>query len=197
MKTVWAFDTGDNTDATVALDLENGTDLALYTGTTVFTRSRRAGSAVIRRMDAMTGEVEWAKEVPAKYADGERAGAKASPVVGDGAISDLVIFTVNGTPEGATVLALSKQTGVTVWTCAIPGGAISSPVAVYTTDGRARVVQAGLDGTLYLLDGVTGRMLDTLELGGTIEGSPAAYKDILCVSTSSRDNSFMYAIHLQ
>jgi outer membrane protein assembly factor BamB len=196
MKTAWAYDTGDNTDATVALDLENGADLALYTGTTVFNRTRKDGNAHIRRMDAMTGAVEWEYRVPAKYSDDERSGVSASPLVGDGAIADLVIFTVNGTPDGAEMVALDKQTGAAEWTMAIPGGAVSSPVAVYTKDGRARVVQAGLDGTLYLLDGPTGRVLGTLDLEDTIEGSPAVYADVLVIGTSSRD-SLLYGIRLQ
>ncbi|MGI6726436.1 MAG: PQQ-binding-like beta-propeller repeat protein [Christensenellales bacterium] len=197
MQTVWAFDTGDNTDATPALDLENNDTLALYTGTTVFARTRRDGNAVLRRINALTGEEVWAVSVKAKYDKDERGGLKASPVVGQGQIADLVIFTVNLTEDGATVLALNKQTGQEFWRLPVPGGAISSPVAVYDADGRARVVQAGLDGTLYLIEARSGRVLHTLNLEGAIEGSPAVYNEILVIGTASRDNHRLYGIRLE
>ena len=195
MQTVWAFDTGDNTDATPALDLEGNDTLALYTGTTVYARSK--GNAVLRRIDALTGEEVWAVSVKAKYDKDERSGLKASPVVGQGQIADLVIFTVNLTEDGATMLALNKQTGQEVWRLPVPGGAISSPVAVYDEDGRARVIQAGLDGMLYLIEGRSGRVLHTLNLEGTIEGSPAVYNEILVIGTASRDNHRLYGIRLE
>ncbi|NLD52574.1 MAG: PQQ-binding-like beta-propeller repeat protein, partial [Clostridiales bacterium] len=144
MKTVWAFDTGDNTDATPALGFDADGSLGLYTGTTVFSRTRKAGNAMIRRVDALTGEEKWKVEVPAKYEQTERAGVKASPVVGQNSIQDLVIFTVNMTNDGkgATVLALNKQTGAEVWRYELSANAISSPVAVYTPSGDACLVQA-------------------------------------------------------
>ncbi len=195
MKTLWAFDTGDNTDAAIALDFDQGGNLGLYTGTTVFTRLRRDKNAVIRRLDALTGEKVWEHKVEA-YDKDERAGVKASPVIGQNSISHLVIFTVNGTADGATILALDKGSGSVAWQMPIPGGAISSPVAVYDEAGQA-VVQAGLDGKLYMLDGLSGQVLNSLDLGGKIEGSPAVYNDLLVIATSSRDNNKMYGIRIE
>ncbi len=197
MKTVWAFDAGDNTDATPALDLENGDALALYTATTVFARSRRAGDAVIRRLDALTGEEAWRFEIAAKYDAGERGGVKASPVVGQGEIGGLVVFTVNMTEEGGAVLALDKRSGQQVWKVPLPAGAVSSPVAVYAPDGRARVIQADLSGKLHFINGLTGQVIDILDLGGTIEGSPAVYNDVLVIGTSDRNNNRMYGIRIE
>lgn len=197
MKTLWVFDTGDNTDATPALDLTADGSLSLYTGTGVFNRSRKAGNAVMRKIDALTGEEIWKTEIKAKYDKSERGGIKASPIVGQHQISDLVIFTVNMTEEGGAIIALNKQTGQEVWKMSLPGGAISSPVAVYAQDGKARIVQGSLDGKLYLLDGLTGQALSTLDLGGAIEGSPAVYNDILVIGTASRDNHKLYGIRLE
>jgi outer membrane protein assembly factor BamB len=197
MQTLWAFDNGDNTDAAPALDLNDDNSLALYTGTTVHARSRRDGNAMLRRIDALTGEQAWAVEIKAGYDATERGGLKASPVVGQGQISELVIFTVNLTEEGGAVIALNKEDGSQVWKVPVPSGAISSPVAVYAQDGRARIVQADLDGRLHLIDGLSGSVLSTLDLGGAIEGSPAVYNDILVIGTSSRDNNRMYGIRLE
>ena len=197
MKTLWVFDTGDNTDATPALELGADNSLSLYTGTSVFSRSRKAGDAVIRKIDALTGEEIWKTEIKAKYEKSERGGIKASPIVGQQQIAELVIFTVNLTEEGGAIIALNKQTGQEVWKTPIPGGAISSPVAVYSKDGSARIVQGSLDGKLYLLDGQSGAALSTLDLGGAIEGSPAVYNDILVIGTAGRDNHKLYGIRLE
>lgn len=197
METLWMFDAGDNTDATPALDLNEDSSLSLYTGTTVFSRTRKDGNAVLRSLNALTGEENWAVKVKAKFNNEELGGVKASPLVGQNQISNLVIFTVNLTDEGGAIMALNKQTGEQVWKVPLPNGAISSPVAVYRPDGTARVVQADLDGRLYLIDGLSGQVLNTLDLGGRVEGSPAVYNDILVIGTASRDNHKMYGIRLE
>ena len=170
MKSVWVFDTGDNTDATPALGFDEDGSLGLYTGTTVFTRSRRKGEAVIRRLDALTGREVWQVTVPAKYDKTERSGVKASPVVGEGAAKDLVFFTVNMTGEGktATLLALNKRTGQETWRAELEHGTVSSPVAVYNKAGEAFIIQADEAGTLYLFGALDGQELHRLELGAGI-----------------------------
>ena len=197
MQTLWAFDTGDNTDATVALDLDANGSLGLYTGTTVFSRLRRDKNAVIRRLDALTGETVWEQKVEAAYSNEERSGVKASPVVGQHSIGHLVFFTVNETADGATILAMDKQTGATAWKMPIASGAISSPVAVYDEGGQAVIVQAALDGKVYMLDGLTGQVYSSVDLGGKIEASPAVYNDMLVIATSSRDNHKLYGIRIE
>ncbi|MBQ8080366.1 MAG: hypothetical protein IJ240_00545, partial [Clostridia bacterium] len=53
MKTVWAFDTGDNTDAAIALDFDENGKLWLYTGNTNFARLGSKKNVSIRRINAM------------------------------------------------------------------------------------------------------------------------------------------------
>ncbi|NLA54233.1 MAG: PQQ-binding-like beta-propeller repeat protein [Clostridiales bacterium] len=199
MLTQWAFDTGDNTDATPALGFDEDRSLGLYTGTTVFTRSKKAGEAVIRRIDALSGKEIWKHAVTAKYEPYEQGGVKASPVVGEYAISELVIFTVNLTGEGksATVMALNKKTGDEVWSFELGSPSVSSPVAVYRENGDAFLVQADEKGVLYLLNAATGELLNTLDLEGSLAASPAVYNDVLVIGTNGKDNSYLYGIRLE
>ncbi len=124
---------------------------------------------------------------------------KASPVVGEYAISDLVIFTVNLTGEGkeATVIALNKQTGDDVWSFPLNNPSISSPVAVYRENGDAFLIQADEKGVLYLMNAQSGELLHTLDLEGSLLGSPAVYNDVLVIGTSGKDNSNLYGIRLE
>lgn len=196
MKSVWAFDNGDNTDATPALDLVGG-ELALYTGNTVSNRLKKAKTATIRRLNALTGEEMWSYELPVTFDKDERHGVKASPVVGQNSLSDLVFFTVSGIDGGnARVVALDKRTGQERWTLNLAAKTVSSPVAVYNKEGKGWIIQGDENGRLTLIDGLTGEALSALELGGAIDASPAVYNDVLVIGTCSKD-PMLYGIRLQ
>lgn len=196
MKTVWVFDAGDNTDAAIALDLQTDGSLYLYTGTTVHNRSRKKGEAYIRCLNAATGEQIWSQAVKAKYDKSERAGVKASPVIGEKSISDLVFFTVNNVDGGgAKLLALNKATGDVVWSVSIENEAVSSPVAVYSKTGEAFIIQADYKGKLIMLNARTGEITCTLELNCNIDASPAVYDDILVIASCSK-NPKIYGIRI-
>ena len=199
MKAVWAVDVGDNTDAAIALDFDENGDLGLYTGNTSYARLKGKKPVTIRRLDALTGEEVWAYEIDCVYNADQLSGVKASPVMGEHEISDLVIFTVNmtGDKNSATILALNEMTGKVVWKHEMASPAISSPVAVYNEAGEAWIIQADQDGRLYLLDGTSGDVRNVLDIKGEIQASPAVYKDMLVIGTCSKDNAYMYGVRIE
>ena len=199
MKTVWAVDTGDNTDAALALDFDDRGRLWLYTGNTNSYRLGSKKDVSIRRLNAMTGEEDWSYQVACEPDNRtEMSGCKASPIIGQNAISHLVIFTVNMLRDGGSkVVALNKSTGEVAWEYAMSANAISSPVAVYNSAGDPWVIQGDQDGTLHLLDGRSGAHLSELKLDGRIDGSPAVYKNTLVIGTCSKGGAFMYGINLE
>lgn len=199
MKTVWAVDTGDNTDASIALDWSRDEEsLSLYTGNTAYSRLGSKKNVSIRCLNGLTGEEKWVYEIKCDYDKDQRSGCKASPVVGQNGIAHLVIFTVNQVAEGGSrVIALNKDTGRVEWEYDLANETVSSPVAVYNEAGEAWIIQADGKGLLTMLDGETGKCCSTLNLGGNIEGSPAVYRNILVIGTCSKDNSYMYGIELK
>lgn len=197
MQTVWAFDNGDNTDI-IALDMEGDSGVSLYTGNTAYSRLTSKKDVSIRKLNALTGQEIWHYDLKCSYDKEQLSGCKASPVVGQHGISDLVIYTVNKVDGGGSrILALDKETGKVVWQKSLSAEAISSPVAVYNEQGEAWIIQGDEKGTLTMLQGRTGDVCTTLELGGKIQGSPAVYKDTLVIGTCDKDNSFMYGIKIQ
>ena len=70
-------------------------------------------------------------------------------------------------------------------------------MAVYSAAGQGWVIQCCSNGTIYLLNGLTGEIVTTLQVVGTIEGSPAVYNDMLVFGTTGKDKSFVYAVKLQ
>jgi len=197
LEPVWAADTGDNVDATVALDMEDENSVSLYTGNTIENQGR-SGVCTIRRFDALTGEEAWAFEVPdLTYTTKADVGCIASPVVGQNSVSDLVYFTVTNGTDGSVVYALKKSTGAVQWSKALDTPTVSSPVAVYNLLGDAWLLQAESDGKLHLMDAKTGEILTTMQLEGEVEASPAVYRDVLVISTTGTDASYIYGIKLE
>lgn len=211
LKTMWAVDTEDAVQAAISLDFDEDGNLWLYTANTLTVRSK--GDCQIRRYNAMTGEEDWSLSINAvkKSKNGKTAGATASAVIGQNELSDLAYFAIsnlskNGTAEifegsesaaSGVLLAVNKKTGSIVWAQELDSYVYSSPVAVYSEDGKGWIIQASANGTLYLMDGLTGQVLNTLELEGTIEGSPAVYGSTLVIGTTGKNTSHIYGIALQ
>ena len=59
----------------------------------------------------------------------------------------------------------------------------SSPIAIYTPAGKSYIVQCDSVGTMFLLEGTTGKVLSTLDLETNIEASPAAFGNMIVVGT--------------
>ena len=197
MTTVWAVDLGDNTDAAIALDFDENGTLWLYTGNTNAYRLVKKDVS-IRRINAMTGEIDWTYGVSCVHDKTEMSGCKASPVIGQHSIDNLVIFTVNQLTEGGSkIVALEKATGNVIWEHKFSAEAVSSPVAVYNQAGDAFIIQADQSGVLHMFEARSGVHLSQLDLGGEILGSPAVYRDILVIGTCSRDNAKLYGIQLK
>ena len=217
MTTSWAVETGDAVRAAIALDLEEGESnntLWLYTANLVNTRTK--GDVTIRRYNAMTGEEDWAFAI--HCADGKKKdvtfnavvtpGAMASPVVGQNSLSNLVYFTLSSvSATGAkelggdaaipgVIIALDKASGEVVWHKAMEAYCYSSPVAVYDEEGTGWIIQACSNGTIYLMDGLTGETINTLAVSGVIEGSPAVYGDMMVIGTTGKNTSYIYGIKI-
>ncbi|NLO27536.1 MAG: pyrrolo-quinoline quinone, partial [Actinobacteria bacterium] len=53
----------------------------------------------------------------------------------------------------------------------------------YTPQGKSYIVLCDSIGNMFLLEGTTGKVLDSLNLGTNIEASPAAFGDMIVVGT--------------
>ena len=208
---VWVVDTGDSIEATPALDVEDGSVVSLYTANTIVNGGKK-GVCTIRRLNALTGAQDWAYEVPdLAFVNKRDIGVFASPVVGQGAIRELVIFTATNDEAGAKVIALNKADGTVAWETALESPTLSSPVAVYNEDGDAWLIQAESNGKIHLMDATDGSVLDTLSLAPvasaeddeaaestlTIEGSPAVYGNLLVIGTTGKDAGGVYCIKIE
>lgn len=172
----------------LAMEQDADGQLWLYAGDSRL-RTDDTGVCTLLRIHADTGETDWAFTQPLSEQTA-RAGAFASPIIGENALDGLVFFAVAGTADdgSSTLLALDGQTGEVFWSQTLPGPAYASPVAVYDEEGNGWIVAVTGDNStaaaLHLLSGPTGQVLHTLPLAGGSPSSPAVYGDTLVIGTS-------------
>lgn len=193
MQPVWAIDMGESVLATASIECGEDGSVSLYVGT-VLNKNQRSAPISLKKINALTGDVIWEHEtqIKGKYSSktpGEYAGLMAAPLVGEGEISDLVIFNVNRltvdkNTNSAVVYALDKTTGEEVWSQPLDAESSSSPIGLYQTDGKSYIVLGDDNGTLRLMDGFSGTTISTVNLGSPIKASPAAYGNQIVVGTT-------------
>jgi len=188
---VWVQDVLDDTNCTPVLELEDGhpyvyVSPSFHAGWRAY--EGQTAAVPIFKIDAVTGEIVWQVDYKCHTVSGISGGVQGSPALGKNGLGDLVFFPVARTPgasEGKLV-ALRKSTGEVVWEFKTLIYSWSSPVAVYDEEGNGYLVYCTSGGYIYLLDGLTGEVLDARDLGGNIEASPAVFDNTVVVGTRAQ-----------
>lgn len=186
MKPVWALEKSDDTDATITIEVEEDVPY-LYTGTEVDKQGTK-GFSILRKIDGLNGEILWVKHYECLSILGEKptnGGALATNIIGKNDLKDMVVFTLARYKalNKSLMIALDKKTGEEIWKWEMPYYAWSSPADFYDKDGKGYIIQCDSIGNMYLLDGITGEILDQINLGANIESSPAIFEDYIVVAT--------------
>lgn len=189
LQVLWMRDVGDDTDASLVLDA-TADGVFLYTGNEVDHRGTNGGERLtnIRKIDAFTGAQMWQYDIPTYYDPAVNGGVMGTPIVGQGAMGDMVIFNVARTtaPREGDLVALDKASGKVIWRRHLSNYSWSSPTVITGSDGTQYVVLPDSDGTIHLIDPTTGLDLSTLQLGKNIEATISAYNDMLVVASYDR-----------
>lgn len=185
MTPVYVQDLITATDASPLLEqTQDGLFLYVASKASLQPQEGQKGTAYLRKINALTGEIIW--QTP--YDCLSSGGASATPVLGTGTLSDMVFFTVaqtDASQENGKLVALNTDTGEMIWEHEMDRYGLSSPVAVYTQDNTGYLLQGNSNGIMTLLDGKTGEALDRVSLGGTIVSTPAVMGDMLVVGSSN------------
>ena len=206
---VWAVETEDAVMSAVALDLVGDDGIALYTANML--ENRKSGDAQVRRFDALSGREIWKTEIGVSKDTKNKtdSGFKASPVIGEHALSGLVYYTVTGLNAAgqaqlgvaddvkAALIALDKETGEIRWAKGLSDRSESSPIAVYDESGNGRIIQCAWDGSIIMVDGLTGETVSEIAVEGNISASPAAFGSMMVVGTTGKGTSFVYGIRIE
>lgn len=189
MELVWAQDTKDDSNSTPVIEYDEETGRAyIYTAPSLhWTAEGGWGSISIYKLDAVTGEIVWQKEYECGTEDGVSGGVQATPVIGKKGtnLENLIIYPIARIPDmwGGAMIAFDKETGNEVWRWDMDYYTWSSPVAVYNENGEGYLVSFDSQGGGFLLDGATGTVLDTTDVGSLVEASPIVYNNRIVVGT--------------
>lgn len=150
---------------------------------------------ISKKINGFTGKVVWEKAyhtMPRMNRDSyskkikpSNGGFFATNVLGKNDISNLVIVPVAGYKNAnkGLLLAFDKKTGKEIWKWEMPHYTWSSPVDIYDKNGKSYLIQCDSKGNVYLLEGKTGKIIESINLGTNIESSPAIYQNIVVVAT--------------
>lgn len=184
LRPIWTRNVTDDTDSTIALEDLGGSKVFIYTSNEVDHQGAK-GYSYVRKINALSGELIWEKKYKCSYDYNTNGGSLASPVLGQNDIQNLAIFNIakayNG--GGSKLIGYDKKTGEEIWIVNLDNYCWSSPVAVYTKEGKSYIIQCDSIGQMYLIEGATGMIMDKIKLGSNIEASPAIYENMIVVGT--------------
>lgn len=208
MKQVYALDVTDDSDCSMPLEADTANNtFYLYTANEVDkqkgAKTSGKGKAYHRKIDGLTGKIIWEKEYVAYTStdpEGNNGGTVTSPVLGKGDISNLIIYSMTMVPiaekdsngknkTGGRIVAYNRDSGEVAWTVETAEDYWSSPLGLYDENGKSYIVQCDRKGFMKLYEGLSGKLLDTLDLckGGTtidrIDATPAAFGNMIVVGT--------------
>jgi len=186
LETVWVQDVLDDTNCSPVLELEDGHPyIYISTSFRYGIRSSSTATIPIWKIDAVTGEILWHVDYNCYSTKETSGGVQGTLAVGKNKLSGLIFVPVARTPSinSGVLTAIDKQTGTIVWEQETQMYVWSSPVAVYDEEGNGYIILCTTGGTMYLFDGLTGEMLDFIDLGSNIEASPAVYEDMVVIGT--------------
>jgi outer membrane protein assembly factor BamB len=190
LEPVWVADVLDDTNTSPVISIEHGHPyIYISTGFHGGWRAPMNSTAVVPiwKFDAKTGRVVWKVEYDCYTASGVSGGVQGTIAAGSHELDHLIFVPVARTPTiGAGILsAIDKRTGQVAWEFRSSSYTWSSPVCVYDSNGKGYVIYSTANGNMHLLDGLTGELLDTINLGGTIEASAAVYNSTAVIGTRS------------
>lgn len=180
---VWLQNVNDDTDSTIVIENQDN-ELSLYTACEVDHQGSQ-GFSYMRKIDGECGRILWQNKVKCAYYEEVNGGALATPICGKGDIKDVVIFNIARTPEynKGLLVALDKMTGKEKWRIVLDDYCWSSPLAIYSDEGKSYIVQCDSKGKVMLIEGINGSILDTIYLGANVEGTPACFNNMIVVGT--------------
>ncbi len=192
MELVWVQDTKDDSNSTPVFEWGEDGEGYIYTAPSLhWNEVNHEGTISIYKLNAATGDIVWEYPIDCVRYDTISGGVQSTPLLGrDGTdLEGMVIYTIARTPTAyrGLLTAFDKETGEVIWETTTGNNyAWSSPVALYTEDGRAYIFFVNASGRAFLIDGATGEKLATMELGATTEASPVVFNNTIIIGTRER-----------
>lgn len=190
MELVWAQDTKDDSNSTPVFEWdESGETGYIYTAPSLHwtANSSSQGNLSLYKLNAKTGEIVWEYKYDCHTVSGVSGGVQSTPLLGKAGtdLEGLIFYSIARTPNAynGVLVALDTETGEVVWEMSMDNYTWSSPTAVYGESGKSYIVICDSVGNVSLLEGTSGKVLSTVNIGSNVEASPAVFGNIVVVGT--------------
>ncbi len=181
----WVQNIWDDSNGTPVLSMEDGHPY-IYVGTSFHLgwRSQSTANVPIFKIDAENGEIIWKKEYKCHSEKSLSGGIQSTVALGKNDLEGYIYVTVSKTDINSNgfLVCLDRETGEVVWEHK-SYYTWSSPIIIYNSDGSGCVLYCNYGNMMYLMDAKTGTVLDTFNLAGGVEASPAAYGNTVVIGT--------------
>lgn len=181
----WVQDIWDDSNGTPVLSIEDGHPY-IYVGTSFHLgwRSSSTASVPLFKIDAENGNIIWKKEYKCFSESGVSGGIQSTVALGKNDLEGYVYVTVAKTDRNnnGILACIDRETGEVVWEHK-SYYTWSSPVLIYNSDGSGCLLYCNYGNNMYLMNAKTGKVLDTFNLLGGVEASPAVYEDTVVIGT--------------
>ncbi len=188
MRPVWRYFLGDDTDASPVVQIE-GNKPVVYVACEVDKQGNVDGKARVIKLNAIDGSVVWKNETFARTAMmNEKAfngGYYATPLPGTADCKDMIFVSRVLNTEGMNgcFVAIDRNTGKDIYSVPLKRYGWSSPVGFVTTTGQMYVFAADCVGNVYLIEGKSGKIVYTANVGDNFESSPVVVGNSLVVGS--------------
>ena len=223
LKLQFVVDLGNDADASIVLEEDGGAGTVwLYASGQTDAQDeslpRGYGYCYTKKINGLTGQIVWEQKQLVQVLDpitgkSMKGGCKATPALGRGTVGDLLICAYYGLAVdtvdeegnvkytyGGKVVAYERASGEVRWEIKQIGAAdyVSSPLLVYTARGDAYLITCDRVGAIRLYRAVNPgeNSLYALNLGDSIEATPVAYGNYICVATTG-SSPRLYCLRLQ
>ncbi|MDE6048224.1 MAG: PQQ-binding-like beta-propeller repeat protein [Paramuribaculum sp.] len=175
LKPIWLYKLGDDIDATPVLEIEDGKPY-IYVGCEI--DLQQSGEARFVKLDALTGERIWQTALEGnrvniyeKHFDG---GFYASALPGQGNCSHLIFSNCvrNTKGQNGELIAFNRSNGKIEYSLPLRYYAWSSPVGYINENNEMFILTGDTAGNLYLINGISGKIITTRKVGSNFESSP-------------------------
>ena len=195
----WRFDCLDDTNCTGVLEVDETGHPYVYLSTSFHMgwRSSYMATIPVWKIDAVTGEEVWHHDYECYSESGLSGGVQGSLSLGKGPLDGILYVSMARYPNSynGQCLALDTKTGAELWTYTSDSYSWSTPTCFYDTAGKGYVLYtSGINGKMFLLDGLSGTLLDTFPFNCTTEASPVVYNNTIVFGTRNQE---IYGITLK
>ncbi|MCH5245197.1 MAG: PQQ-like beta-propeller repeat protein [Muribaculaceae bacterium] len=186
MKPVWRYNLGDDIDATIVLEEEDGVPY-IYAGCEVDKQGQ--GTANLVKLNAINGQEIWLAKVPARRANVNEkhfdGGFYGTLLLGTGNCSDLLFANcvLNEGGQNGVFMALKKSTGDIVYQTRLKYYSWSSPVGFLNEKDELTVFTGDCAGNVYLIEPRSGEIRFSKSVGHNFESSPVVIGNTVVMGT--------------